>query len=323
MLLHLLAACVLPLSTFGDGLIAPAPASISDAFDAHSSVVPPTAAPEPKGAQQPNLFLFVADDLRNDDTVGSRYTGNARVDTPSIDGFARGGIDLSRMYTPIAICAPARQALMSGMYPVRSGSDYNHGRAHASTVETLPFYLRRLGYWTVQSGNKNHHLLPQDNFWFDQYIVAIETTAQGVDLSPAEVMQAKLNLDYMARLDEHIVARKATHQQPGPWFILHQSMEPHGPFDKDGNHSFYNYPDNHLGDTNLLLNPTKFPYADYLSALNMNNDVMKMDREFGSFLGILRTRFAASQKSVTIFTSDHGGLECKGGFRNFCVPCWC
>ena len=351
------------------------------AFGGENCTAATATAAGTASSQQPDLFLFVADDLRNDATFGSRHSGNMRVETPNIDGFARGAVDLSRMYTPIAICAPARQALLSGLYPIRSGSDHNHGSAHAALVETLSFHLRRLGYWTVMAGFKHFHLQPQDNFWFDQYTgfltpgtaaaqharmcapgVWVSGVERDSELTPYDRTQvptpaaccarchdditcaawnhrmpsgncslwdtvptgaspnlpqnhsvhgAKPKLDYVAMLDAHIAERTAA-VPPCPWFILYQSSEPHKPHDRDANHSYHDYVEEHYhrkpwNATTRLLNPTKLSYSTFLDSLNMNNDVMKLDREFGRFLAILRTRFAASLKSVSIFTSDHGG----------------
>jgi arylsulfatase A-like enzyme len=71
-------------------------------------------------ASQPNVVIFVADDLGWAD-VG--YHGEETIQTPSLDRLAREGAQLDRFYaTPI--CSPTRAALMTGRDPMRLGVAY-------------------------------------------------------------------------------------------------------------------------------------------------------------------------------------------------------
>jgi len=110
---------------------------------------------------RPNLFLFLADDLSYHD-LG--VTGNPYVRTATIDAFASKAIAFEKMYTPSAMCAPSRSALMTGLYPHRNACHMNHGSID-QTVKTLPSYLKELGYKVALVGKQ--HIKPKENFPYD------------------------------------------------------------------------------------------------------------------------------------------------------------
>lgn len=141
--------------------------------------------------QQPNFFIYLADDLSYGD-LG--ITGNPYVSTPTIDAFAKEAISFSSMYTPTAMCAPSRSALLTGLYPHNNGCHMNHGSIKDG-VSTLPSYLRELGYQVALVGKK--HIQPLRLFPFDY--VAYDS----LDAYLSEVSQ--------------------------PVCVIYASNEPHGP----------------------------------------------------------------------------------------------
>ena len=74
----------------------------------------------PSLAKQPNVVIFVADDLGWAD-VG--FHGEETIQTPSLDRLAKEGVQLDRFYTT-PICSPTRAALMTGRDPIRLGVAY-------------------------------------------------------------------------------------------------------------------------------------------------------------------------------------------------------
>ena len=160
-------------------------------FLACQSPQPSSAEKEAIEVTKPNLFLFLADDLSYND-LG--VTGNPYVQTASIDAFAKNAIAFEKMYTPSAMCAPSRSALMTGLYPHRNGCHMNHGAVY-SQVKSLPTYLKTLGYQVALVGKR--HIKPEQNFPYDY--VAYE------------------------ELDGYL--QKVTQ----PVCVLYASNEPHGP----------------------------------------------------------------------------------------------
>lgn len=135
--------------------------------------------------------MYLADDLSYND-LG--ITGNPYVSTTTVDSFAKRAISFSRMYTPTAMCAPSRSALLTGLYPHMNGCHMNHGSIKEG-VSTLPSYLQALGYQVALVGKK--HILPLSSFPFD--FVAYDS----LDAYLSEVTQ--------------------------PVCVIYASNEPHGP----------------------------------------------------------------------------------------------
>jgi arylsulfatase A-like enzyme len=122
--------------------------------------------------QYRNLVFLLADQLRHD-APGYALGGRGLAKTPSIDRLAGRGIAYSRAYTPLPVCAPARQSLLSGRHPDSFGSFWNHGFFHTPDFTPEATFTQRLaesgrkggfvGKWDVARGT-----VPAD-FGFDAF----------------------------------------------------------------------------------------------------------------------------------------------------------
>ncbi|MFM1768485.1 MAG: hypothetical protein RJA22_1014 [Verrucomicrobiota bacterium] len=115
-------------------------------------LAPAAAAAAP--AAKPNVLLVCVDDLK---PVLGCY-GDKAIRSPNIDRLAARGVVMERAYCNQAVCAPSRNALLTGVRPTRSGI-YDLGThfrlANADTV-TLPQYFMRHGYRTEALGKLFH-----------------------------------------------------------------------------------------------------------------------------------------------------------------------
>ena len=68
---------------------------------------------------KPNFVFILADDCTYN-LLGCY--GGTEVKTPNIDRLASEGMRFSRAYCAIAMCAPFRTELYTGLYPMRSGA---------------------------------------------------------------------------------------------------------------------------------------------------------------------------------------------------------
>ena len=98
-------------------------------------------------ADRPNVLLFIADDMLYHDC--GAY-GSDVVQTPNIDRLAAEGMRFDRMFTSTAMCAPTRQQLYTGVWPVRSGAYPNHSKVYEGHAELGP--LLRRARLPVRSG---------------------------------------------------------------------------------------------------------------------------------------------------------------------------
>lgn len=67
-------------------------------------------------AKQPNIILFVVDDLGWMD-LGCQ--GSDYYQTPNVDALAESGVRFTDAYAACAVCSPTRAAILTGKYPAR------------------------------------------------------------------------------------------------------------------------------------------------------------------------------------------------------------
>ena len=121
---------------------------------------------------QPNILLIIADQHRRD-ALGC--AGRFNIRTPAIDRLAREGVFFENAFTPCPVCAPARQALLSGRAPESYGALWNNDFIPTPTVEPDSGYhtaaLATAGYRCALVGKWNSSLLhkPAD-FGFTEHI---------------------------------------------------------------------------------------------------------------------------------------------------------
>ena len=108
--------------------------------------------------QLPNILIFLGDDMNWNDC---QPYGNKIVKTPNIEKLANEGICFDNMFTSTAMCAPSRQQLMTGLYPVRSGAFPNHSNVFDG-VKSFAHHFKNLGYEVALIGKK--HYGPKDSF---------------------------------------------------------------------------------------------------------------------------------------------------------------
>ncbi|MHC4506740.1 MAG: sulfatase-like hydrolase/transferase, partial [Planctomycetota bacterium] len=83
-----------------------------------------------EGGRKPNVLIVMGDDVTYTDLA---CYGGANVKTPNIDRFATEGVLFRKAYLAMAMCAPCRQELYSGLYPMRSGATWNHSQSKPGT----------------------------------------------------------------------------------------------------------------------------------------------------------------------------------------------
>ncbi len=133
----------------------------------------------------PNILLITTDQQRFD-TAGTAAPSFMR--TPHFDLLQREGITFSRAYSDCPICVAARVGIMTGRFVGNHGM---MGNGPTSSVmgrdDTLPAYLRRLGYQTAAIG-KMHFTPERARHGFDEMILPAdyyrEMARSGYPLQP-------------------------------------------------------------------------------------------------------------------------------------------
>ncbi len=93
-----------------------------------------------------NFVFLLADQFRADCLFsGNRYG----VRTPNLDALAAEGAVFTNAYTPMPVCAPVRQSLLSGLHPDAIGAFWNYDFFATQTIRpgsTWTEELRKRGY---------------------------------------------------------------------------------------------------------------------------------------------------------------------------------
>ena len=218
-----------------------------------------------EAARQPNILIVIADDL-NKDSVG--VYGNKDVKTPNIDRLASQGMRFNMAYTSTAMCAPTRQQMYTGLYPVRSGAYPNHSKVKPGT-KSLVHYLKALGYRVGLSGKR--HFGPPSSFPFEQV---------------------------SRKVDAKAIREFVTRDEKQPFCLLVTSNSPHVPWSA-GDASQYD-------PGKLTIPPYWVDTADMRESLSRYYaEITDLDREVGECMKILRET-KQEDNTAMIFTTEQG-----------------
>ena len=105
---------------------------------------------------KPNILLILADQFRYDclESVGKNP-----IKTPNLNRLTKEGTLFSNAYTPTPVCAPARQALLSGRQADSFGALWNHDFIPTKTLSPDDDYwtkqLQKVGYKNAFVGKWN------------------------------------------------------------------------------------------------------------------------------------------------------------------------
>jgi arylsulfatase A-like enzyme len=107
---------------------------------------------------RPNILWLVAEDMNRE--LGAYGDGVAR--TPALDGLAATGARFTHAFATSGVCAPARAALITGMYATSIGAHHmrsiegGYYPVPPPEVKAFPEYLRAAGYYTSNAAKQDY-----------------------------------------------------------------------------------------------------------------------------------------------------------------------
>lgn len=251
---------------------------------------------------KPNIVVMIADDLTYHD-LGC--WGNADVKTPNLDRLAAQGMRLTRCYTPAPVCSPTRQALYTGLFPVKNGAYPNHAIVRPG-IKSLPHYMKPLGYRVGLVGKM--HFGPSENFPF-------EYPEQGDNKAKSENEDDETALNYDAA--EKFINRDKNQ----PYCLVVATHEPHSPWNK--------------GDASVY-DPDKLKLAPYLidtpvtrrALAHYYGEITFLDKQVGRVMDAVE-RSGQADNTLFIFVSEQGSSMPHGkwmlydaGIRSATIARW-
>lgn len=196
----------------------------------------------------PNIILIVMDDLGYGD-IGAY--GNSAIQTPTIDTLAKQGMVFEQFYTVSPESSPARAALLTGRYPIRTGVTRSlfPGEGLTTTYQkavnvaqglmedeiTLAEPLKEAGYATSligkwHLGDKAPHL--PTNFGFDNFLgVHVSHDMEPMHLYRNDEIILEHPLDATKLIDSYTKEAVSFigEQKESPFFLYLAHSFPHAP----------------------------------------------------------------------------------------------
>lgn len=118
------------------------------------------AEPDPR----PNILWITSED--NGPHLGAY--GDRFADTPNLDRLAGKGMIYLNAWSNAPVCAPARTAIISGLYPPSTGSEHMRSMARLPEgMKMYPQYLRRAGYYCTNNRKEDYNLAKPGVVWDD------------------------------------------------------------------------------------------------------------------------------------------------------------
>ena len=92
--------------------------------------------------------------------------GDLNASTPNIDALAGKGMLFKRVWSTSPVCAPARTAIISGMYPSSTGSEHMRSMVPMPSGSAMyPQFLRDIGYYCTNNSKKDYNLMEPKGVW--------------------------------------------------------------------------------------------------------------------------------------------------------------
>ncbi|MCP5538925.1 MAG: sulfatase-like hydrolase/transferase [Akkermansiaceae bacterium] len=270
------------------------------------------SAPHSSFSAQPNILLFLADDLGYAD-IGAN--GCQDIPTPNVDSIAKNGVRFTDAYATHPVCSPSRAGLMSGMYQHRFGFEHNSGpERYASPdfgmpreIPSLAEKLKAAGYATGMFGKWHigfkEGLRPHER-GFDYHFGFLSGARSYYPDNPREndplIRNGKVvkgEKDYLTDAFAREAADFIERSKAQPWFVYLPFNAVHSPLEATEKYEA-RFPN--------ITEKKRKTYAGMLSALDdAVGRVMAKVRELGQ-----------EENTLVMFYSDNGGPTFETTSRN-------
>lgn len=113
-------------------------------------------------ANRPNILWIVAEDINPH--LGC--FGDPYAETPNLDRFAAKALRYPNCWSTAPVCAPARTALITGVYPTSTGAEHMRSEvAMPSWMRMYPQLLREQGYYCSNNSKEDYNLTKPGRVW--------------------------------------------------------------------------------------------------------------------------------------------------------------
>jgi iduronate 2-sulfatase len=221
--------------------------------------------------EHPNVLFIMMEDLRPE---LSMY-GRLNVSTPNLDRIARRGTVFDIVGCQVAVCAPSRSSLLTGLSPETLGIyDFSHYGA-IKHFRTIPSHFHRKGYATAMAGKIFHW--ESDRHWSHGYygfpqwdtVHAEELKFENSSVTPDKYRPERgFYRDsriiehasrFLGELEEESESMRRTENRHQPWFLAVGLKGTHMQYQMP--HRYWKqYADMDVAAMTGLTDPTMFRY---------------------------------------------------------------
>ncbi|XP_065294694.1 arylsulfatase B-like [Dermacentor albipictus] len=269
---------------------------------------------------RPHIIFILADDMGWNDVS---FHGSNQIPTPNLDVLASEGIILDNYYT-MQLCTPSRSALLSGLYPIRTGMQSGIiGNSEPwglpLNLKLIPEHFKDLGYtvhmigkWHVGFFKTDYTPLRRgfDSFYgyytgkADYYDHTSGLDHVGLDLRDNEAPDWGENGTYITHLfTEKFISLIEKHDKSKPFFGYLCHMAPHVGRNQDP----FQAPEENVRQFSYIGDKDRSRYAGMVQAL---------DESVGVVVDALY-RAGMLNDTIIVFSSDNGaalsGEDLNGG----------
>ncbi len=111
---------------------------------------------------RPNILWITCEDMGQQ--LGCYGDKFAR--TPVLDALAAKGVRYENVWSNAPVCAPARTAIISGLYPTSTGGEHMRSMVRVpSTARLYPCYLRDAGYYCSNNSKEDYNHFDTGQVW--------------------------------------------------------------------------------------------------------------------------------------------------------------
>lgn len=117
-----------------------------------------------RAADRPNILWITCEDTSPH--LGAY--GDAYAVTPRLDALARQSVRYTHAYAYTGVCAPSRSCLITGVLPLRLGSQHMRSTTRLpAAVKCFPAYLRAAGYYASNNVKEDYNFATPRDSWDD------------------------------------------------------------------------------------------------------------------------------------------------------------
>jgi arylsulfatase A-like enzyme len=117
-----------------------------------------------QASDRPNILWLTSDD--NGCELGCY--GDTFATTPNLDQLAKNSLRFNNVWSNAPVCAPARTALIAGMWPPSLGASHMRSAVNLpDRIRLLPTILREAGYYCCNREKEDYNVITPHQVWDD------------------------------------------------------------------------------------------------------------------------------------------------------------